>query len=190
MQANIFPKVAATTAPSVAITVDPFEHLMFSIFISASNEEIDLAEAIESALLSDDIIVLDPYHRDATIDIAQRYSIRIIQDRVDSHLKQHAEMLHHLPTKYDWVYILEGDERMTPTLFAECLETIQNLKHLGYDVAEQAIFADSSMPPSNPYPHYPLCLFRKDKVCLTDSCHTEWEFCNGTMDCSSNLDNG
>ncbi len=53
---------------------------MFSIYILTHNEEIDIAACIESALLSDDIIVVDSCSSDRTVEIASRYPVRI--DRI------------------------------------------------------------------------------------------------------------
>jgi len=153
---------------------------MFSIFILTHNEELDIAEAIESALLSDDVIVVDSFSRDATVEIAQRYPVRVIQHLFESHGKQRTWMLQHLPTKYEWVYILEADERMTPALFAECLQAIQSSKYVGYYVAERVMFMNRWIRHSTQYPRYQLRLLRKDKVWFTDYGHTEREVCNGT----------
>ncbi len=107
---------------------------MFSIYILTHNEELDIASCIESALLSDDVILVDSFSTDCTIEIASRYPVRIVQHPFESHGKQRTWMLEAIPTKYEWVYILEADERMTPQLFQECLDTIQNPKHIGYYV--------------------------------------------------------
>jgi glycosyltransferase involved in cell wall biosynthesis len=153
---------------------------MFSIFILTHNEELDIAEAIESAQLSDDVIVVDSYSSDATVDITKRYPVRLVQHPFESHGKQRTWMLRHIPTKYDWVYILEADERMTPTLFAECLAAIKNSEHVGYYVAEQVMFMNHWIRHSTQYPRYQLRLLDKHKVWFTDYGHTEREICQGT----------
>lgn len=86
---------------------------MFSIYILTYNEEIDIAEAIESAMLSDDIIVVDSCSSDRTVEIASRYPVRVVQHEFESHGRQRTWMLQQIPTKHEWVYILEADERMT-----------------------------------------------------------------------------
>lgn len=48
---------------------------MFSIYILTHNEEIDIAACVESALLSDDVIVVDSYSSDRTVEIASRYPV-------------------------------------------------------------------------------------------------------------------
>ncbi|MEO1347840.1 MAG: glycosyltransferase family 2 protein [Cyanobacteria bacterium J06635_15] len=153
---------------------------MFSIYILTHNEAIDIAACIESASLSDDVIVVDSFSCDRTVEIAQDYPVRIFQNVFESHGKQRTWMLHTIPTKYEWVYILEADERMTPALFQECLETIQSGQDIGYYVAEQVMFMGRWIRHSTQYPRYQLRLFRKDRVWFSDYGHTEREECDGT----------
>jgi glycosyltransferase involved in cell wall biosynthesis len=154
---------------------------MFSIYILTYNEELDIAACIESALLSDDIIVVDSLSTDRTVEIASRYPVRVVQHAFESHGKQRTWMLEEVPTKYEWVYILEADERMTPALFAECLQAIQSSKHIGYYVAECVMFMDRWIRHCTQYPRYQMRLFRKDCVWFSDYGHTEREVCNGSV---------
>ncbi len=153
---------------------------MFSIYILTYNEEIDIAACIESAMLSDDIIVVDSLSRDRTVEIAEQYPVRVVSHRFESHGRQRTWMLQDVPTKYEWVYILEADERMTPELFQECLEAIQNPDYIGYYVAERVLFMGQWIRRSTQYPRYQMRLFRKDKVWFDDYGHTEREVCDGS----------
>ena len=152
---------------------------MFSIYILTHNEEIDIAACIESAMLSDDIIVVDSCSSDRTVKIACNYPVRVVQHPFESHGKQRTWMLESIPPKYEWVYILEADERITPELFAECQQAIQNPDYIGYYVAERVIFMNHWIRYSTQYPRYQLRLFRHGKVWFTDYGHTEREVCNG-----------
>ncbi len=157
------------------------KHLgMFSIFILTHNEEIDIAACIESALLSDDVIVVDSLSHDRTVEIASRYPVRVIQHAFESHGKQRTWMLRSIPVKHEWVYILEADERMTPDLFQECLITIQQPQHVGYYVAERVMFMGTWIRRSTQYPRYQLRLFDKHKVWFSDYGHTEREVVEGS----------
>ncbi|WP_017319130.1 glycosyltransferase family 2 protein [Mastigocladopsis repens] len=153
---------------------------MFSIYILTYNEEIDIAACIESAMLSDDIIVVDSCSSDRTVEIASRYPIRVVQHSFESHGRQRTWMLENIPPKHEWVYILEADERMTPELFAECEKTIQNPDDIGYYVAERVMFMNHWIRRSTQYPRYQLRLFRHGKVWFTDYGHTEREVCDGS----------
>ncbi len=152
---------------------------MFSIYILTYNEEIDIADCIKSALLSDDIIIVDSYSTDRTIEIASDYPVRIVQNYFESHGKQRTWMLKEVETKYKWVYILEADERMTSELFAECLTAIKSNQVIGYYVAERVMFMGKWIPHSTQYPRYQMRLFDKSKVWFTDYGHTEREVYDG-----------
>jgi glycosyltransferase involved in cell wall biosynthesis len=153
---------------------------MFSIYILTYNEEIDIAPCIESALLSDDVIVVDSFSQDRTFEIASTYPIRVIQHKFESHGKQRTWMLKEVNTKYDWVYLLEADERMTPELFQECLEVIEKSEEtIGYYVAERVMFMGKWIRYSTQYPRYQMRLFKKDRVWFSDYGHTEREVCDG-----------
>ena len=153
---------------------------MFSIYILTHNEELDIAACIESASLSDDVIVVDSFSSDRTVEIAKHYPVRIVQHAFESHGEQRTWMLQSIPTQYEWVYILEADERMTPELFQECLDAVQAGEHIGYYVAERVIFMNHWIRHSTQYPRYQMRLFQKDKVWFTDYGHTEREVCNGS----------
>lgn len=152
---------------------------MFSIYILTYNEELDIAACIESAQLSDDVIVVDSISSDRTVEIAARYPVQIVQHAFESHGRQRTWMLKEVPTKYEWVYILEADERMTPELFAECLDAIQTKEYVGYYVAERVMFMNRWIRYCTQYPRYQLRLFHKDKVWFSDYGHTEREVCDG-----------
>ncbi|NET33721.1 MAG: glycosyltransferase family 2 protein [Cyanothece sp. SIO1E1] len=153
---------------------------MFSIYILTHNEEIDIAACIESAMLSDDVIVVDSYSSDRTVEIASRYPVNVVQHAFESHGKQRTWMLSSIPTQYEWVYILEADERMTPALFQECLAATQRQGPIGYYVAEQVMFMGRWIRYSTQYPRYQLRLLQKGKVWFTDYGHTEREVCAGS----------
>lgn len=153
---------------------------MFSIYILTYNEEIDIAACIESAMLSDDIIVIDSLSSDRTVEIAESYNVRVVPHKFESHGKQRTWMLQEVTTKYEWVYILEADERMTPELFNECLKVIKSQEeYIGYYVAERVMFMGTWIRYSTQYPRYQMRLFRKDKVWFSDYGHTEREVCEG-----------
>ncbi len=152
---------------------------MFSIYILTYNEELDIAACIESALLSDDVIVVDSCSSDRTVEIAKRYPVRVVEHAFESHGKQRTWMLESVPPKHEWVYILEADERMTPELFQECLQAIQTQESVGYYVAERVMFMGRWIRHCTQYPRYQLRLLRHGKVWFTDYGHTEREVCDG-----------
>ncbi len=155
---------------------------MLSIYILTYNEEIDIAACIESVIsLSDDIIVVDSFSSDRTLEIASHYRLRIFQHEFESHGKQRTWMLETIAPKYNWVYLLEADERMTEALFAECLAASQRSEAIGYYVAERVIFLGKWIRYSTQYPRYQMRLFEHGKVLFSDYGHTEREVCQGNV---------
>ncbi|MBD2663653.1 glycosyltransferase family 2 protein [Richelia sinica] len=152
---------------------------MISIYILTYNEELDIAACIESAMLSDDIIVVDSFSSDRTAEIASLYPVRFVQHAFESHGRQRTWMLESIPPKYEWVYILEADERMTPELFAECVAATKDPNFNSYYVAEKVMFMNRWIRYSTQYPRYQLRLFRHGKVWFDDYGHTEREVCEG-----------
>ncbi|MEA5569489.1 glycosyltransferase family 2 protein [Calothrix sp. UHCC 0171] len=152
---------------------------MISIYILTYNEELDIAACIESASLSDDIIVVDSCSSDRTVEIASRYPVRVVKHAFESHGRQRTWMLENIAPKYEWVYILEADERMTPELFAECITASQQSDFIGYYIAERVMFMNKWIRRSTQYPRYQMRLFRHGKVWFSDYGHTEREVCDG-----------
>lgn len=153
---------------------------MFSVYILTYNEELDIAPCIESALQSDDVIVVDSFSSDRTVEIAQSYPVRVVQHKFESHGRQRTWMLREIETKHDWAYLLEADERLTPELFQECLEACQSQEYIGYYVAERVMFMGQWIRRSTQYPRYQMRLFDKRSVWFTDYGHTEREVCDGS----------
>ena len=168
--------------------------MSFSIYILTFNEELDIAPCIESVLQSArrskidpntlDIMVIDSLSSDRTCEIASRYSskypVRVISHKFESHGLQRTWMIREVETRYDWAYILEADERMTPELFSECCETVANPEHGGYFAAERVMFMGTWIKHSTQYPRYQMRLFDKQKVWFSDYGHTEREECDCT----------
>ncbi len=153
---------------------------MISVYILTHNEEVDIADCIQSVMnLSNDIVVVDSYSSDRTVEIAKRYPVRVIQHRFESHGKQRTWMLNHVPTKYSWVYILEADERMTPELYAECVEKAKKEQLTAYYAAERVMFMGTWIRRSTQYPRYQMRLFKKETVWFDDYGHTEREVYQG-----------
>ena len=154
---------------------------MFSIYILTYNEEIDIDDCIKSALQCDDLILVDSYSTDKTIEIASQYPIRIFQHQFESHGKQRSWMLENIETKYDWVYLLEADERMTTELFNECLEAIKSNQYIGYYVPEKMMFLGQWIRYSAQYPRHQMRLFKKGEVTFIDFGHAEREVYQGEV---------
>jgi glycosyltransferase involved in cell wall biosynthesis len=92
-----------------------------SILILTFNEEVNLGACLESVGWSDDVLVLDSFSTDLTVQIARKHGVRVVQRRFDDYA---AQRNFGLAQEYrnPWVLMLDADERVAPELRAEMLE--------------------------------------------------------------------
>ena len=97
------------------------EHI--SGLIITFNEEKNIQEVLDCFDFCEEIIVVDSFSSDNTVEIASRNpKVKIIQHRFEDFTKQRNIALD--AAKNDWVLFLDGDERITPELKNEINETI------------------------------------------------------------------
>ncbi len=90
--------------------------------ITSFNEEHNIGDCIESLEWCDEIIVVDSFSTDRTPEIAQEYDkVRFFQRNYFGAGAQKNWAIRHL--RYDWVFLLDSDERCTPELRRE-VETL------------------------------------------------------------------
>ncbi|WP_288955087.1 glycosyltransferase family 2 protein [uncultured Polaribacter sp.] len=108
--------------------------------IPTLNEEIHIADAIESVSFADEIIVIDSHSTDKTVSIAEKYQVKIIKREFDDFSSQKNYAIDQ--AKYDWIYILDADERVTPEVKKEIFKSIKNPKDfVGFYVRRSFYFA-------------------------------------------------
>ena len=92
---------------------------MISVLILTRNEEKDLPGCLESVSWSDDIHVFDSFSEDRTVEIARTHGANVVQRAFDGYASQRNAALRGLPFRYEWLFMLDADERPTPALVEE-----------------------------------------------------------------------
>ena len=91
------------------------------------NEEKNIRKVLECFDFCDEIIVVDSYSTDKTVEIAEKFShVKIVYHHFEDFTKQ--RNLAVSIAKNDWILFLDGDERLTPELKNEIITTINNDK--------------------------------------------------------------
>lgn len=110
-----------------------------SVIITTFNEAAHIDAAIDSVLWADEILVVDSFSTDTTVDIASSKGATIIQreysgpsDQKNFAIKQ---------AKHNWILILDADERCTIELKNEIQKLLQksDLKN-GYSILRDNYF--------------------------------------------------
>jgi glycosyltransferase involved in cell wall biosynthesis len=105
-----------------------------SVFIETLNEEKNLPICLRSLTWSDDIVVLDSYSSDKTLDIARDAGARIYKRKFDNRGNHWNWSVQNIEFKYPWVYHCDADEIVTRELADEIVAVTSdaNRKEVAY----------------------------------------------------------
>ncbi len=88
--------------------------LPLSVLIIARNEEGLIGRAVSSAGFAEDILVVDAFSADRTVELAQGAGARVVQRAWTGFGEQRNFSL--TQARHDWVLVLDADEAITPAL--------------------------------------------------------------------------
>ncbi len=92
--------------------------------IPAYNEAHNIREVLESVSFADEIMVVDSYSTDNTVEIAREYTDFIIQREYKYSASQKNWAIPQATHK--WILLVDADERVTPELKEELLKVLQD----------------------------------------------------------------
>lgn len=126
--------------------------------VLAYNEEENIEECLESIKWIDEIIVIDSYSKDKTVDLSRKYTNKVYQRKFDNFSSQRNFGLEQIES--EWVLVIDADERVSPELRIEILETLKNPKAEGYRIPRKNYFLGKWIKYAGWYPDYTLRLFK------------------------------
>lgn len=148
--------------------------LPVSAFIIAFNEEDHIAGCIKSLSFCDEVIVIDSFSTDRTVEIAREAGARVVQHKWGGYRAQKEYGLS-LVT-HEWVINLDADERISNELRQTILSVLEekatNLKTtpnakdecVGYHLNRVVYYLGRWWRTGGWYPEYRLRFFRRDAV--------------------------
>ena len=98
--------------------------LKLSAYIIAYNEAQRIADAINSVLWADEIIVADSYSTDGTTEIVESMNVKLVQIPFDGFGNLRNKAISHC--NGDWIFSLDSDERCTNKVKNEILSIIED----------------------------------------------------------------
>lgn len=136
--------------------------LPLSVLIPARNEAGNIRACIESASLAADIVVVDSNSTDETPHIARAMGARVVNFDWNGHLpKKKNWALEHIDWPYEWVFILDADERWTTELAAELAQIVTHTSaYNGYYVNRRFWFLDGWLKHCGYFPSWNLRLLK------------------------------
>jgi glycosyltransferase involved in cell wall biosynthesis len=135
-----------------------------SVLIPAKNEEANLPACLTSLINADEVFVVDSQSTDNSIEIAKSYGANVVQFNFNGHWpKKKNWSLDNLPFRNEWVLIVDCDERITPELWEEIEQVIQNDEYAGYYLNRRVFFLGKWIRHGGKYPDWNLRLFKHQK---------------------------
>jgi glycosyltransferase involved in cell wall biosynthesis len=135
-----------------------------TVIVPCKNEQLNIRACIESFYdIADEVLVADSGSEDATMEIAAQFDkVRIIEReyRTSGDFKNWA-----IPqSKYDWVLIVDADERITPELASEIkIELSRGASHDGYWIYRDNHFMGHQLRHGDAKSDKVLRLFKRDR---------------------------
>lgn len=142
-----------------------------SVLIPTLNEEVNLADCIESLSFSDDIVVYDSFSSDRTLEIARQFpNVRIVQRAFDTEPTHRNWALNNIEFKHPWIYASDADERMPADLREEILRVCNDPKepHQAYRLRFKNMFMGRWIKRGGIYPVWVIRLFKPDAIRYED----------------------
>lgn len=136
---------------------------MLSVVLVTHNEEDILEECLKSVSFTDEIIVVDAESNDRTLDIAKKFTDKIIKTTNKPNPNVNMNIGFEAANG-DWILLVAPDERVTEELQKEILSTINSpdAKN-GYYIPRKNYFLGKWLKHGGHYPDWQLRLFRRGK---------------------------
>ncbi|MBI2439867.1 MAG: glycosyltransferase family 2 protein [Lentisphaerae bacterium] len=138
-----------------------------SACLTVGNEESNIRRCLESLKWADEIVVVDSFSRDRTMEICKTYTDRVYQHEWRGYVDQ-KDLIKKM-ARYPWILFIDADEEVSPQLRDEILaefESGRNRQYVGYECPRKVFFLGKWITHGDWWPDIKLRLFLKDKgVC-------------------------
>jgi (heptosyl)LPS beta-1,4-glucosyltransferase len=132
-----------------------------SVVLVTLNEERNIERCLNSVRWADEIVVVDSFSTDRTVEIARRFTGRVFQHEYPGTSRQVERGIGYADG--EWIFVIDADEEMTPELAVE-LQTIlaQPGDCAGYEFIRKPSAFGRWIEHGGWYPDYQFRFFRKD----------------------------
>jgi len=144
-------------------STDQSVRLPVSVIVPVRNESRNLPRCLESLRKMGEVYVIDSNSTDSTAEIAAAHGARVVQFHYKGGWpKKRQWAMDTLPLVYDWIFLMDADEAVTPELEQEIRQAILNPDINGYYITLQMFFLGRALRHSGAG-FYKLSLFRRGK---------------------------
>ncbi len=115
--------------------------LPVSVIVATRNEEKNLPRCLAALQDAGEVYVIDSGSTDATPEIARSFGAKVVQFHYQGGWpKKRQWAIENLPLAFDWIFLVDADEALTPALSEEIRQAIQNPAIHGYYISLRMYF--------------------------------------------------
>lgn len=156
--------------------------LALTAVVMTFNEEKNLEACLRSIVEHvDQIIVVDSFSTDRTIEIARRYTSDIYQHEFLNYAKQYLWGMENCTIRNEWVLRLDADERWTPQGFDTLRPLLERDRCDGVNVRMKIYFMGRWLRHGGMYPNLFLRVYKRSKGKMEDRWMDEHIAVKGTV---------
>jgi glycosyltransferase involved in cell wall biosynthesis len=155
--------------------------------IPCFNEEAVIQPCLASVKFVDEILVVDSFSTDRTVEIAKKYATRVLQHEYENSAAQKNWVIPQ--AKHEWVLVVDSDERVSADLATEIQNILKEPRFDGYWIRRRNFFLGREIRHGTWKTDKVLRLFRRDKARYQSKhVHAEIElqgkagWCEGRLD--------
>ncbi len=131
-------------SPEIQALREHPERRAVSVIITTYNEAHNIAACLRSVAWADEILLVDSFSEDATVEIAGAFPITILQREYYGSAAQKNWAMDKV--RHEWVLILDADERVPESLAREILQILTREPEAhGFYIRRQNIFIDRTI---------------------------------------------
>lgn len=135
--------------------------LPLSVVIITKNEELNIEDALKSVSDAREIIVVDSFSDDKTVELCKKYTDKVYQHEWQGFARQKQLAVDY--AEGPWVLVLDADERVTPELKSEIEQRLSGSGIDGFYIPRKNFFLGRWIRYCGWWPDKTLRLFKKDK---------------------------
>ena len=109
-----------------------------TVIVPCHNEEKMIGDCLACLRFADELLVVDSFSTDRTLEIARQFPVRILQHEYVNSATQKNWALQHAAS--EWILIVDCDERVTPELADEIQAVLYNPGYDGYWIRRRNFF--------------------------------------------------
>jgi len=144
------------------------------------NEADNIRKCLESIKWCDEIIIIDSYSDDGTVEIAREYTDKIYQRERTGYSEAYRDLSVKKATN-DWVLIVDADERIPESLMYKLRQFVERDGVGVVQIPRKNMIGGKWAKGVGLWPGYLIRLFKPDKVEITDEIHSYIEPKDGAL---------